>query len=121
MLPLFSWDDVAYVIYDTAGRVSVASEYGRHVYANGLKGVLSNTTSCEETILRVLSTVRRRGTLFDVVGFQQRFHKTLFVVDDTYLTLFCQHVQFPFVQHMDIIKYVVFIMIFLCLLSVFLA
>ena len=31
---IFSWDDVAYGIYETDGHVSNASEYGHDVYAN---------------------------------------------------------------------------------------
>ena len=34
--PVCSWEDTAYVIYDTAGRVSSAYEYGRDVYAKAL-------------------------------------------------------------------------------------
>ena len=36
MLPVFLWDDVAYVNYNTSGRVSSAHEYGRDVYSNTL-------------------------------------------------------------------------------------
>ena len=39
--------------------------------------------------------------------------KTLFFIDDTYVTPLCQHVQLPFVQHMDRIKDVALIMKFL--------
>ena len=56
MSPFCSWDDVAYGIYKTAGCVMIASEYGRDIYANALEKYLSNTTSCEETIFRVLGT-----------------------------------------------------------------
>ena len=54
MLPVSSWDDVAYRIYDTYGRVTSASKYGCDVYANSLENVSPNTTPCEETILNVL-------------------------------------------------------------------
>ena len=43
-----------YGIYETAGRVASASEYGCDVYANSLENVSSNKTSREETIKRVL-------------------------------------------------------------------
>ena len=56
MSPVCSWYDVAYRIYETAGRIESASEYGRDVYANALENVSSNTTSCEENIFRVLGT-----------------------------------------------------------------
>ena len=49
----FLWDDVACVIYETADCVASASEYGRDVYSSPLENILSNTTSCEETILCV--------------------------------------------------------------------
>ena len=50
----FSWDDAAYGIYETSGCTVSASEYGSDVYANALENVLSNTTSCEETVFCVL-------------------------------------------------------------------
>ena len=43
-------------MYNTDGRVASASEYGCGMYANALENVSSNTTSCEETIFRVLGT-----------------------------------------------------------------
>ena len=46
--PVFSWDDVAYRMYNTNGRVPSAYEYEHEVYANALENVLSNTTSFEE-------------------------------------------------------------------------
>ena len=36
MSPVCSWDDVGYIIYETAGLITSASEYGRDVYANVL-------------------------------------------------------------------------------------
>ena len=56
MSPDCSWYDVAYKIYETADRIASASEYGSDVYANTLENVLSNKTSCEDTIFRVLGT-----------------------------------------------------------------
>ena len=41
-------------MYETAGRIAIASEYGFDVYANALENVSSNTTSCEETIFCVI-------------------------------------------------------------------
>ena len=43
-------------MYETYGCVTSASKYGCVVYANTLDLFLSNTTSCEETILCVLVT-----------------------------------------------------------------
>ena len=37
--PVCSWDDVAYIIYDTDSCAASASEYGRDVYANELEKV----------------------------------------------------------------------------------
>ena len=48
--------------------------------------------------------VRRQGIIFDVVGFQRRFHENFFVIVDAYLMSLCQYVQFPFVQHTYRIK-----------------
>ena len=54
MLPVCSWDDTAYGIYDTSGCVKSASEYGRDMYAKTLENVSSDKKSREETIFRVL-------------------------------------------------------------------
>ena len=56
MSPVCSWDDVVYGIYNTAGRIAIAYEYGRGMYAKVLENVSSNTTTFEETSLRVLGT-----------------------------------------------------------------
>ena len=66
MLSFFSCDDVAYVIYKTADCIGSASEYRCDAYDNALENVMSNTTSCEETIFCV-PVVRILGNLFDVV------------------------------------------------------
>ena len=54
--------------------------------------------------------VRRRGTLFDVVKFQSRYPGNPFLTNDTCLTHLCKHVKLTFVQHMDRIKHVGFIL-----------
>ena len=51
-----SWEDVEYIMYNTAGNVASDSEYGCDVNANELENVLLNTTSCEETIVREIGT-----------------------------------------------------------------
>ena len=56
MFPVDSLNDLAYGIYETAGCIVRASEYGHDMHANPLKIVFSNTTTCEETILCVIST-----------------------------------------------------------------
>ena len=45
MLPVFLWDNVAYIIYKIDGYISSDSEYGHDIYANTIENVLSNTTS----------------------------------------------------------------------------
>ena len=59
MLQVLSWDDLAYGIYESSGRITSASEYGCDVYANKLRKVSSNKTSWEETIIRVIGTYMR--------------------------------------------------------------
>ena len=49
MKPVFSWDDVAYKIYETAGHTASVSIYGRDVYNNALD-FFSNTMSFGKTI-----------------------------------------------------------------------
>ena len=56
MSSVYSLDDVAYRMHKTAGHIVSASEYGRDMYDNTLEKRSSNTTLCEETILRVLGT-----------------------------------------------------------------
>ena len=51
-----SWDDVAYGMYNTDVCVVSDYEYIRDMYANSIDFFLSNTTSCEETIICVLGT-----------------------------------------------------------------
>ena len=55
------------------------------------------------------------------MGFQWRYPKTLFLSDDAYLTLLCQHVQLSFVKHMGKIKHVVLMLNVSYQLPVFLA
>ena len=45
---------MAYGIYETASCIASESEYRHDVYANAIENVLSNTTSCDKTIYRVL-------------------------------------------------------------------
>ena len=56
MLPFCSWDDVAYVIYKTSGRITSVSKYEDDVYAHAIDLFWSNTTSCEENIFYALGT-----------------------------------------------------------------
>ena len=43
----------------TAGRIDIASEYGRDVYDNALETLLSNTTSYNDITFLVLGTYTR--------------------------------------------------------------
>ena len=54
--PVFSLDDVAYGVYVTAGRIAIASAYGRDVYDSELEKLLSNITSYYEITFLVLGT-----------------------------------------------------------------
>ena len=64
----------------------------------------SDKTPREETNFSVVGTYTRY--LFYVVVFQRRCHENIFVIDDACFMPLCQHVQFRFIQHMDIIKHV---------------
>ena len=50
ILPVFSWDDVLYRIYENSGHTTSASEYGRDPYYNQLEKFLSNKTPRKETL-----------------------------------------------------------------------
>ena len=54
----FSFEDVAYGMYDTDGRIATASEYGFDVYTKALDKLSSKTTSYEDTILRVCGMLK---------------------------------------------------------------
>ena len=56
MFPVFTWENVTYGMYETDGCIKSDSEYRHEVYANALENVLSNKTSCEETIFCVIGT-----------------------------------------------------------------
>ena len=75
MLPVCSWEDLAYGMYETVGCVDIAFEYGCDVYDNNLEDVLSNTTPCEEIFFHVLGMYKRHP--FVVVGFQQKYSKNI--------------------------------------------
>ena len=46
-------------MYETAGSIAHASEYGCDVYGNALENISSNTALCEETIFSVLGMYMR--------------------------------------------------------------
>ena len=56
MLPVCSYDDIPYVLYETAGHIASEPEYRRGVYANAPENVSPDKTSCEETMFHVLGT-----------------------------------------------------------------
>ena len=57
--PVFSFKDVAYGVYVTAGRITIASEYGRDVNDNALEKLSSNTTSYDDITFLLLGTYTR--------------------------------------------------------------
>ena len=59
MSPVFSLEDVAYGVYVTAGRIAIASAYGRDVYDNALEKLSSNTTSYDDITFLLLGTYTR--------------------------------------------------------------
>ena len=48
-----------YGIYETAGCIASASDYGCGMYANTLEMFSPNTTSCGENIFRLIGTYMR--------------------------------------------------------------
>ena len=96
--PVWSFEDVAQGIYDTARLTSIASEYGCDVYANVLEKI--HQKQLHKKILSSLYSVRTQDTLVDAVYFQRRYRQNPFVLDDAYLTPFFQRVQSLSVQHM---------------------
>ena len=57
--PVCSFEDVAYGLYVTAGRIAIASEYGLDVYDKALEKLSSNTTSYDNITFLVLGTYTR--------------------------------------------------------------
>ena len=53
------FEDVAYGVYVTAGRIAISSELCHDVYDNALEKIYSKTTSYEDIIFLVLSTYTR--------------------------------------------------------------
>ena len=56
MSPVCYSDDVAYGVYVTAGRIAIASAYGRDVYDSALTKLSSNLTWYNEITFLVLGT-----------------------------------------------------------------
>ena len=54
--PVCYLEDVAYGVYVTAGRIAIASAYGRDVYDSALTKLSSKRTSIDEIIFLVLGT-----------------------------------------------------------------
>ena len=50
---VYSFEYLAQGIYDTDGRIDIASEYGRDIYANALEFLSSKTTSYKNIIFFV--------------------------------------------------------------------
>ena len=56
MSPVCYLDDVAYGVYVTAGRIAIASAYGRDEYDSALTKITSNRRSFDEITFLVLGT-----------------------------------------------------------------
>ena len=70
-------------------------------------------------ILSSFNLVHTQDIIFDDVGFQRRYRKNLFVLDDAYLTPLSQILQYLSIQHMDKITHVSVILNVLYLLQVY--
>ena len=53
---VYSWEDTAYGMCETAGCIVIDSEYEREMYANVLENISSKTVSHEENIFLVQGT-----------------------------------------------------------------
>ena len=74
-------------MYDTDGRIAIASKYGHDVYASALEK--THIKQHHMKIISSLYSVRTQDILFDAVEFQQRYSKNPFALGDAYLTPFC--------------------------------
>ena len=99
ILPVFSFEDVAYGIYYTSVRIAIAYEYGCDVYSKALEKVSPKMTLSK--IRSFVCGVRKQGILFDAVKFQRRCRENPFVIGDACLTTLSQHVQYIFAQHVE--------------------
>ena len=90
--PVFYLKDVALGVYDSAGRIAIASEYGCEIYSNILDFLLSKTTSYEDIIFLVLGTYTIFPFFF-AVELQRRYRKNPMELGDIYLTPVSQYVQ----------------------------
>ena len=57
--PFLPLKDVGQGVYVTSGRITIASEYGRDIYANAIENISSKTTSYEDIIFLVFGTYTR--------------------------------------------------------------
>ena len=54
--PVFSFEEVEYGMYDTSGRIAIASKYGCNVYYKALEKLSSKMKSYEDATLRLSGT-----------------------------------------------------------------
>ena len=87
-LPVCSLEDVAYGVYVTIGRITIASPYGRDVYDNEVEKLSSNTTLYDKITFLVLGTYKRYP--FWCCGIPTEMPQNLFVPGDAYLTSLSQ-------------------------------
>ena len=91
ILPVCSFEDVAYGTYDTYSCISIISGYGRELYAKAL-GNSHQKQHCTK-IRYCVCGVRKQDTLFDAVEFQQRYNENNVALGDACLTHFPQTMQ----------------------------
>ena len=91
ILPVFSLEDIAYGVYDTAVIIAIASEYGCDVYDNVLEKLSSKTASYEDIIFLVTVTYTRYP--FWGCEIIANIPRKCFALVDAYLTPLYQCVQ----------------------------
>ena len=89
--PVCEPEDVAYCVYDTVGRLVMASAYSCGVYDEALEK--SHKKIKNKKIFSSLLVLYQKDTLFDSVELQQKIPQNPFAIVDAYLKCFSQHVQ----------------------------
>ena len=87
----FTFEDVSYGMYDTSGRIPIASELV--VMCTPTHYINSHKKQHHTKIHYFVCVVYKQDTLQDDVEFQQRYREKPFSPGDACLTPFYQHVQ----------------------------
>ena len=90
LLPIFSWDDAVYRIYNTAGCMTSSSEDGRDVYANTI--MIFSVKIIVMWIKYFLCIRYIHYVPFLRCGIPTNMTRKQFVIDEVCLTPLCQHV-----------------------------